>query len=451
MAETVSTAPTFELGYVNQYLTDWQQWDQDEKVPDLQWPNSVHVYRRMASEDSRVLSVLEAIGLPILRTEWRIDPNGARDEVTEFVANNLGLPIVGAEAPSSQPRIKGRFQWGEHIETALLKLRDGHQYFEQLYRVGDDGRAYLRKLAPRPSTTITRIHVAQDGGLESIEQRPPVGGKLLYPLTTVEIPVSRLVVYRRKPEPGDWVGRSLLRPAYKNWLLKDEFMRIEAAAARRNGIGVPVMHAPPGADEATIRSYQKMASRYRGGETSGLGLPHDAKAALLGVSGNLPDIRRAIEYHDKSIALVGLAHFLNLDRGGSYALASVQADVFVQSVQSIAESIRRTAQAHVVEDLVDINFGEDEPTPRLVFDEIGSRQDLTASALKILIDAGLILPDPRLDAFVRQQYGMPPAEPDEEPVDDAVQTPAPAAPPAAPVPVPAAARRRASDRQEVLF
>lgn len=429
MAEIVSAAPVSEAGYVNQYATDWQRWDYDEKVPDLQWPNSVRVYRRMDSEDGRVSSVLQAIGLPVRRTTWRIDPNGARDEVTEFVSKNLGLPIVGVDNPKAKDRIKGRFSWAEHLQTALLMLRYGHQYFEQVYRIGEDGRAYLRKLAPRPAATIIRMNIAADGGLESIEQMPPAGGKVLYGLTGVEIPISRLVVYRRDPDPGDWVGRSMLRPAYKHWLLKDEFMRIEAAAARRNGIGVPVMYAPPGSDESTIQKYQKMASRYRGGETSGLGLPSDAKAQLLGVSGNLPDIRQAIEYHDKSIALAGLAHFLNLDRGGSYALASVQADVFQQSVQTFGEGIQDTAQAHIVEDLVDLNWGENEPAPRLVFDEIGSRQDLTAAALKMLIDAGLILPDPRLDSFIRQQYGMPPAEDDPQnaPVTPPVPAPAPPA------------------------
>ncbi len=114
----------------------------------------------------------------------------------------------------------------------------------------------------------------------------------------------------------------------------------------------------------------------------------------------------AINFHDKSIALAGLAHFLNLDRGGSYALASVLADPFVQSVQALGEFIRDTSNAHVVEDLVDINFGEDEPAPRIVFDEIGSRQDATAAALGILVQNGLLEPDDELKIMLRQKFGL---------------------------------------------
>lgn len=413
MAETTTPVPAYEVGYVRPdgivSSLDWRQWMDEEKVPELRWPQSVGVYGRMMREDGRVASVISAIGLPIRRTPWRVEPNGATDEVTEFVARNLNLPIVGEpEEDKPRPRTRGRFSWAEHLRLALLMLPYGHSFFEQVYYLGDDGRAYLKKLAPRPQRTIAAINVALDGGLDSIVQRAPsVDGIQVQTIVDggIKIPVSRLVAYVRDPEPGDWKGSSLLRPAYKHWLLKDELMRIEAATARRNGMGIPVATAPDG--ETDIERYQKLASSARAGESSGIGLPAGADMKLLGVQGNLPDIRQAIEYHDKQIALAGLAHFLNLDRGGSYALASVQADTFVQSVQTFAEVARDIANAHVVEDLVDLNFGEDVPAPRIVFDEIGSRQDLTASALKMLIDAGLIRLDRSLEEYTRQQYGLP--------------------------------------------
>ena len=78
---------------------------------------------------------------------------------------------------------------------------------------------------------------------------------------------------------------------------------------------------------------------------------------------------------------------------------------------------------HVVDDLVDWNYGPDEPSPQLVFDAIGARQDATSMALQQLVGAGLLTPDRRLESFVRQITGLPAAEPDieesdDEPVDD---------------------------------
>lgn len=427
------SAPVSEIGFVNPYsglLSGWSSWDTFEQVPELLWPNSVRTFTRMSREDGRIASILGAIGLPIRRTAWRIDKAGASDEVTEFVARNLGLPIRGAdEADQPTDRMRDRFSWAQHLQQALLMLTFGHAVFEQVYRI-EKGKAMLRKLAPRPAQTIAYWDVARDGGLNGIQQYPEgsIGtGGAVYVGGSFDnlIPVSRLVAYVRDPDPGVWVGNSLLRPAYKHWLLKDELIRIHAATARRNGMGVPVAtnsEAEANAGEP-LDKYQKIASSYRGGNTAGVALPYGAKLEIMGVQGNLPhDIPLMIEYHDKQMALAALAHFLNLDKGGSYALASVQADAFTQSVQTIAEIIRDTAQAHVVEDLVDLNFGKDEPTPRLTVDEIGSRQDATAAALQMLVTAGIITVDKRLEAFERQTLGLPAVDPDAE--DDPEAAPA---------------------------
>ncbi|SIK42877.1 Mu-like prophage protein gp29 [Mycobacteroides abscessus subsp. abscessus] len=434
-----TAAPRTEQGYVlsSAGATGWGgPIDQFEQTADLIWPLSVWTYTRMVREDARISSVLRAIGLPIRRTAWRIRQNGASDEVTEFIARNLGLPIEGAaDEDEPQARSRGRFSWDKHLQQALMALRYGHSVFEQVYRLEGEGaniRAVLRKLAPRPQVTIAKWNVDRDGGLISIEQHPssgftmtssgvaiPAGG----PLDST-IPINRLVVYAYEPDPGVWIGNSLLRPAYKHWKLKDELMRIEAAAARRHGIGVPWIkgNENDSQDEERMDALLDVASKYSGGESSGLALAEGQEAGIMSPSGTPMDPRRAIEYHDHQMALVALAHFLNLDgKGGSYALASVQADTFVQSVQTVAEDIRNTAQAHIVEDLVDLNFGEDEPAPLLVFDEIGSRQDATAAALQMLVNAGLLTPDARLEAFIRSATGLPgpdPNAPEAEPEPD---------------------------------
>jgi hypothetical protein len=444
---TYLPVPVTETGFTNAFpgmLSAFSQWDAFEQVPELLWPNSVRTYTRMWREDARIASVYYAIGLPIQRTQWRIHPNGASDEVVDFVSTNLGLPIVGDNSGRPTPRLKDRFSWDKHLQWAMRFLLYGHSVFEQVYRIGDDGRAYLRKLAPRPSSTIAYWDVALDGGLVGITQWPP-GTSFGSPLgttsggmkTQLQMPVDRLVVYTRDPDPGVWIGNSLLRPAYKHWLLKDELIRIAATTARRNGVGVPVFEAPESVSEASIGStdlapYLNTARQYRGGNTAGLAIPFGSKFDIKGVQGQLPSgfVQQQIEYHDKQMALAALAHFLNLDRGGSYALASVQESTFSQGVQQVAEMMRDTAQAHIIEDLVDVNWGPDEACPMLIVDEIGSQQDATAASLQMLVGAGLLTPDKDLENFERQQMGLPPADPDLQD-DNKQQYPLPDPPPAA--------------------
>jgi hypothetical protein len=396
-----SLAPA--IGYTQAVNYNWWLYE-DETTPELIWPQSISVFDQMRRTDSQVKSVLRAVTYPLRRTPWRIDPNGARDEVVEFVAHDLGLPIVGAD-PKPYLRTKDRFSWDEHLRLALLMLPLGHSFFEQEYRVDEDGkRAHLRRLGQRPSKTIERIEVASDGGLVYIKQWWTPTNREPKP-----IPVNRLVAYVLDREGGNWLGESLLRSCYKNSLLKDRLLRVWAQTIERNGMGVPLYTAAE--TEESLTGGLNMAKSWRSGETAGSAVPFGAKLELVGVGGSLPDSEPAVRYHDEQIARGVLAHFLNLGtQSGSWALGSTFADFFTLSLQTVAQQIADTATCHVVEDLVDVNWGPDEPAPKIVFDEIGSRPD--AAALSSLIQAGAIVTDATLEAALRQQFGLPPAKPE---------------------------------------
>jgi len=400
------TAPVSEIGYAQNVATNgwWTQLD-DEPTPELRWPRSVEVYDAMRSQDSQVTSVLRAVTLPVRRTPWHIDPAGARDEVVRLVAEDLGLPVVGDPLPVDPPlRTRDRFSWPEHLRQALLMLPFGHMFFEQVYRV-DNGLARLRKLAPRMPRTIEEVKVAEDGGLIAIRQYAAKTG-----LPQRDIPVNRLVAYVHEREGGNWLGRSLLRPAYKNWLIKDRLLRVDAQTIERNGMGIPVYEAAEG--ETDLSSGLEMAKKWRAGDSSGAATPSGAKLRLAGVEGELPTALPSIRYHDEQIGRAVLAHFLNLGtQTGSWALGSTFADFFTLSLQTLAQQVADTVTQHVVEDMVDVNFGETEPAPRITFDEIGSRQAATAQAIKMLTDAGILLPDRALEEAARQQFGLPPKDP----------------------------------------
>ena len=53
--------------------------------------------------------------------------------------------------------------------------------------------------------------------------------------------VDRLVMYVNDREGGNWLGQSLLRPAYKFWLLKDRLLRV-----MRRSRAAPFIEAPRG-------------------------------------------------------------------------------------------------------------------------------------------------------------------------------------------------------------
>lgn len=391
--------PTFEKGYVARTTSSWgSSWwaDDHEVTPELRWPLSIDVFDRMRRTDAQIASVLRAVTLPIRRTTWRVDPAGARPEVAEMIAADLGLPLVGST--DTPRRTRDRFSWTEHLRMALLMLPFGHMFFEQLVGPDENGYHRLRKLGPRMPRTLTAVNVADDGGLVSIEQA--AGAR------SVTIPVDRLVAYVHDREGGNWLGSSLLRPAYKHWIIKDRLLRVQAQTIERNGMGIPLYKGAEG--EESLATGATMAQGWRAGDNAGAAVPNGADLILRGVEGDLPDANPAIRYHDEQIARAVLAHFLNLGtQTGSWALGTTFADFFTQSLQAVAEQIADVASQHVVGDLVEWNFGPDEPAPLITFDEIGSKHVATAEAIKALVDAGIVFPDRVLEEAMRQMFGLP--------------------------------------------
>lgn len=407
-------AETQEIGYQNAALPGWDDYfDEFEQNPDLRWPLALKIYDRMRNEDPQVGSVLRAVTSPIQQSTWSVDPAGARDEVTELVADSLGLPIKGREHEDPL-RTRDRFSWDSHLQHVLLALPHGHSFFEQVYRV-ENGRAYIRKLAWRPPSTISKIVVARDGGLVAIEQDSLAGSG------PVRIPVDRLVAYVPEREGANWRGRSILRLAYKMWLLKDSGLRVQAMTIERNGLGVPVYTgstAPDDVEGAAREQWDKqerdsglrIAKDLRAGQSAGASIPGGSKLELLGVTGRLPDTDKPIRYYDEQIGRIALANWLNLggdNSTGSYALGDTFEDFFIKSLNRDAESIRKVTQQHVVEDLVDVNWGPQERAPKLTVARIGEDQAATADALKLLVESGIVQPDERLESWARARYRMP--------------------------------------------
>lgn len=409
------SAPTRELGYVNPFPQGFFQanLEADEITRALVWPNNLRIYDQMCREDSQVAAILRAVTLPIRRAQYRVDPSGAKARVTKLIAEDLGLPIVGQDPAKASGRKRGSFSWHDHLRTALLDLRYGHMFFERVYDVST-GQARLAKLSPRMPRTIFQINVGQDGGLLSIEQFSPMDA---VHSQNVTIPASRLVVYVNEMEGANWLGTSLLRPAYKHWLIKDRLLRVQAQAIDRNGMGIPVYTGTDDKDGEDLADGLETATSIRSGDNSGTAIPHGSDLKLMGVEGTVPSAMEPINYHDQQIARAMLAHFLNLgtqtsSATGSYNLGSTFQDFFAMSLQTVADHICDVVTQNVIEDIVDLNWGPDEPAPRLVCEDIGAQHDATAQALLMLAQAGVLSPDFPLEQFVRLRYGLPMADPE---------------------------------------
>jgi hypothetical protein len=428
-------APTRDIGSTDLYWGTWGQGlltDWWETTADLIWPQSVITYGRMR-HDPQISGVLKAYVLPILRANWWVDPTGCRDQVVQHVSDDLGVRILGDDTKGAPARRRG-VQWGRHLRDAVYnRLVYGHMPFELRYRIDgtQPGDCHLDHLGARMPWTLAQIHLDDQAQITEVVQ------------TTQDkpLPANRLLWYVNEKEGANWAGISMLRPVFGAWLIKHEVMRVHATSMRRFGMGVPTVTAPPGATVGQVTEAQQLAAAMRVGDQSGVGLPQGFKFALEGLTGSVPDALGFLKWIDQVIAKMALAGLVELGQtdNGSRALGETFMDLFMLSLQAVADDLALTATSGqdgmpgIVTDLVDLNWGEDEPAPRLVCSDVGENYEVTAEAIGKLAQYGALSPDPALDEHVRKVWRLPERTTEWEPTSRGI--PAPGAP-AGPVAVP---------------
>lgn len=402
----MASAPTTEIGAVQQgvagtVLSGWSAFQTElEHAPNLAWPNNLAIYRQMKT-DAQVAALYKGTTLPIRGYNWMVDPNGAREEVVRHVAEDLNLPVKG-EDNSTRGRRKKRFSFPQHLKWALEAIMWGHYYFEQVGEVKDQ-KWRLRKLAPRPATIIEDIMSASDGGLQGIKvpsARSNVGMEF--------ISVDRLVAYVWDMEPGRWAGTSMFREIYKNWLLKDKLIRVDLVKHDRAGGGTALATAPPGATPQQIEALARMAQQVKVDEEGGGAIPHGARLDFMGVTGSVPDTWNSIRGHNEEMARAWMAQVIQLGQTqtGSRALGETFSDSFGAFQRTVAGWFCDVFNEHVIEDLVDWNYGEEEPAPLITY-EVPEDGSLAVADLATMVDKGLIEVDEELETWLRQNYKMP--------------------------------------------
>lgn len=374
--------------------------DLTETIPALMWPENITTYNAMRN-DTQISAVLKAYVYPLLSAQWGFDPTGCRAEVVKMCADAYGLPIVGDDKTKAGPFRRRGVLWDEHLDVATDMLVYGHMPFAIGGEVtGNPLRWRLTELSERMPSTITDINVNKDGTLKSIVQ---FGSQ-------TAIPASNLLWYVHRRRGGNWTGRSMLREAYAPWLLKHEMWRVLATSGRRFGTGIPVVNAPTGATPAQIELAARLASSMRVGDQAGIGLPEGYSAQIAAMTGTLPDTLGFVRYLDQQIATAMLATLLNLDASpnGSRALGDTMLELLSKSWQATAREIAIPAN-RLAANMVDWNYGEDEPVPTLVCTGL---QQSTPEAIQMLMNAGAITYDPNLEAAARQLVQMPAPDPE---------------------------------------
>jgi hypothetical protein len=389
----------------------------DEYVPELIGDRGLKTFDKMRRSDGMVSAALAALKLPLLSAPWQITPasEDARDvKIAKQFEDDLFFGMS--------------MSFTDHLRQVLTHLDFGFYACEVVWEIADDGHVKIRKLAPRLQRTILQWLIADDGGLKGVKQA-------VYASTgyrTEEIPVEKLLIFTNEKEGANWAGKSVLRPAYKHWYIKDQLYRIDAIAAERHGVGIPDIGLPENDDSpAALARAEEIGASIRAHEKGYVVRPFGWSFDLKGMGGGRAvNLMPMIQHHDRGIALSVLAPQLTLGERpeGSFALSEDQSSFFMMVERAHADYICEVHNRWLIPKWVNFNYAGVTKFPQLTVGKIETRQvEKVINAIAAAVQSGAMTWDLQLENALRDLADVPRRE---------TEPPAPAPTPA-PAPEPA--------------
>lgn len=406
----------------------------EEFLYNLRGIRGARVYREMADNDPTIGSMLFAIEKVITRLEWRVDPyndNSADGDITpedkeiaEFVESCLNDMSDSWDATLSQ--ILSMLVFGYSYHEIVYKRRMGDNKDATKRSKFDDGRIGWRKLPIRAQETLFQWQFDEDGGIQGMTQMDPATGGAHY------IPIEKALLFRTSSQKNNPEGRSILRNAYRPWYFKRRIEEIEAIGIERDLAGLPVAYIPPeylsstatAEQQTVLASIQSIVTSIKRNEQEGIIMPtlYDESGRkmfdlqLMSSGGSRQfDTDKVIQRYDQRMSMSILADFILLghDRVGSYSLGTSKMDLWSMAVDSIAKNIAEVMNQYAIPRLLKLNGMDVRRAPFLTYGEV-SHVDLTeiSDFVTKLAQAGVLMPDPKLEDYLRELAGLPPAEHD---------------------------------------
>ncbi len=379
----------------------------EEYNPRMQFPESAKIYDQMRRSDATVAATLRSVKLPILGTEFYIEP-----------ASEDAQDVAAAEFLEWALFDKLNFQTN-FLPQALLYFDFGFMAFEKVYSVAKDGphkgKVYYSKMAPRLPKSVESWVLDPEGGEPGIRQDGYRNDQYI----TATIPGWKLVRFTNEQEGDNYEGVSLLRPAYKHWYFKSVFEKIGAIAAERTSIGIPTLNRTEDgvASDKEKEENKKILRKIKANKEAYLDLGFGNDFKFVTSDGGF-DFHPLLAHHDRQISKAVLAQFLETGAGsnkGGHAQNKTDQMMFFNSIESHAKYLCGRVNMQMVQELIDLNFNVT-AYPKLRSKDTRPRDDNEFStSIQRFVQSGALTPDLEVENAIRERIGVEPIDSKEAP------------------------------------
>lgn len=344
-----TTKLTREIGVDGDLL--FTGFDNEEKRADRL---SIKDYRKMRDNDATVDSFFNIIKYVILsaNSSVRADKDDESESQAEFVRRSMFSPPHrgGMSTPFSLV-----------LEQTLEAIYEGFALFERVYKVDENGKLVIDKMARRDSTTLTLIR-DDTGGYGGARQRAQFGDRTV----DVTLPAYKTFLFTYGKATSYLYGRSAFRPIWRNYDKKQKLEYLDSVAIQNAAIKPKLLRRL--LDATGTKPADKVARSKALRSLSTLG---DLKSAMLIPAGydvkeleggNNSGINESIERQNSEMAREFFANFMLLgtqgksSNVGSYSLSTNQSDIFMIGLRGLMKLIEEHIDQYWIADIIDLNF-----------------------------------------------------------------------------------------------
>lgn len=367
-------------------------------------PQAALTYMKMWRTDVSVRTSLRAGEAPVLGGDYYIDPYDDSEE-SHVIAEYVNWQLFEAMTTP----------WITTLSQILKMYRDGFSVVEPVWELrewaptktlkGANRRVYtsLRKLAIRPASTITGFQYDDNGGpVSCIQNAIDANGQT----KEVTIPIEKMIVFTNDKDGGDLLGNSMLRTAYEHWFYKYTLYKIDGIQKERHGIGFPIVELQPGYSEKDKLFANELGRNIRTNERAYAVTNSMVKLSFAELHGQLVDVLKSAIHHDDMIMKNLLVQFLqagiNESSGGGSRGGATSMDMFLKSMNFVAQYICDQLNLYLIPQMVAFNFQTDQ-FPRMSVRNIGESKDIQmwTSGMANLVDKQIITMDLESEQYVR--------------------------------------------------
>lgn len=293
---------------------------------------------RMVQTDGQAMSLYRILTMPIRAGELRVKAvDGGTQEANFIQAQLVNPPELGGMTTP----------WSGVVQNIAKFVLTGAEVLEKVHEVRN-GHTVLRKLAPRPRTSIV-IKMDSKGGFAGVRQVLPSG--------TVDIPREKCVLFVQGKEVNPLYGRSMLLPAYGHYEMKHKLYYISHLAYALNAIPIREGSIPPGVQDNERRAFQNALDNV--GVNTSIIVP-EGYGMEIHETRQVADSMPLIDHHDIEMAKAVLGQIINMGTtvsGGSYSLGQTQLEMLLLQLQALRDDIAQVINSYVIPELIDWNYG----------------------------------------------------------------------------------------------